>query len=98
MELNELNQQLEKLNNPESSINEKYNALNWIAENTNDVDIAKLIENGVVKNIHFESTSLFNIYHFDYRFYEMVQQLFPTKLKNNDENDKFSIIQIEKND
>lgn len=50
----ELNQQLEKLNNPKLSIDEKYNVLNWIAENTNDVDIAKLIENGVVQNIHFD--------------------------------------------
>ena len=66
----ELNQQLEKLNNPELSIDEKYNVLNWIAENTNDVDIAKSIENGVIQNIHFESALLFNIYHFDYRFYE----------------------------
>ena len=95
MELNKLNQQLEKLNNPESSINEKYNVLNWIAENTNDVDIAKLIENGVVQNIHFESALLFDVYHFDYRFYEMAHQLFPTKLKNNDETDKFSINQTE---
>ena len=91
----ELNQQLEKLNNPELSIDEKYNVLNWIAENTNDVDIAKLIENGVVQNIHFESALLFDIYNFDYRFYEMVYQLFTTKLKNNDTADKFSINQIE---
>lgn len=95
MELNELNKQLENLNNPKSSIDEKYNALNWIAENANDVDIAKLIENGVVQNIHFESSLLFDVYHFDYRFYEMVHQLFPTKLKNNDEPDRFSINQIE---
>ena len=96
MDLNELNKQLEKLNNPESTVDEKYNALTWIAENANDVDIAKLIEHGVVQNIHFESALLFNVYHFDYRFYEMVQQLFPTKLENNDETDKFSITQIEK--
>lgn len=96
MELNELNQQLKKLNNPELSTDEKYNALNWIDENTNDVDIAKLIENGVVQHIHFESELLFDVYHFNYRFYEMVHQLFPTKLKNNDETDKFSITQIEK--
>ena len=87
MDLNELNKQLEKLNNPESSVDEKYKALTWIAENANDVDIAKLIEHGVVQNIHFESAILFNVYHFDYRFYEMVHQLFPTKLKNSDEID-----------
>lgn len=95
MDLNELNKQLEKLNNPESTVDEKYNVLNCIAENSNDVDIAQLIENGVVQNIHFESALLFNVYHFDYRFYEMVHKLFPTKLKNNDEIDNFSVIQME---
>ena len=35
LEWNELNQQLEKLNNPESSVDEKYKALTWIAENAN---------------------------------------------------------------
>ena len=75
LELNELNQQLEKLNNPESSVDEKYYVLTWIAENVNNVDIAKLIENGVVQNIHFESALLFNVYHFDYRFYEMVNMI-----------------------
>lgn len=96
LEWNELNQQLEKLNNPESSVNEKYNALNWIAENVNNVDIAKLIENGVVQNIHFESALLFNVYHFDYRFYEMVNKLFPMEEKI-DDNDTlvFSIVQME---
>lgn len=95
LELNELNQQLEKLNNPESSVNEKYKALTWISENANNVDIVELIEHDVVQNIHFESALLFNVYHFDYRFYEMVHQLFPTKLKNSDEIDKFSVIQME---
>lgn len=96
LELNELNQQLEKLNNPESSVDEKYYVLTWIAENVNNVDIAKLIENGVVQNIHFESALLFNVYHFDYRFYEMVNKLFPMEEKI-DDNDTlvFSIVQME---
>lgn len=93
---NELNQQLEKLNNSESSVDEKYKALTWIAENANDVDIAKLIEYGVVQNIHFESALLFNVYHFDYRFYEMVNKLFPMKEKIDDSDTLvFSIVQME---
>ena len=59
LEWNELNQQLEKLNNPESSVNEKYKALTWISENANNVDIVELIEHDVVQNIHFESALLF---------------------------------------
>lgn len=51
MEWNELNQQLEKLNNSESSVDEKYKALTWIAENANNVDIVELIEHDVVQNI-----------------------------------------------
>ena len=96
LEWNELNQQLEKLNNPESSVDEKYKALTWISENANDVDIAKLIKNGMVQNIHFESALLFNVYYFDYRFYEMVNKLFPMKEKIYD-NDTlvFSIVQME---
>ena len=68
LEWNELNQQLEKLNNSESSVDEKYKALTWIAKNANNVDIVELIEHDVVQNIHFESAILFNVYHFDYRF------------------------------
>lgn len=96
LEWNELNQQLEKLNNPESSVDEKYKALTWISENANDIDIVELIEHDVVKNIHFESALLFNVYHFDYRFYEMVNKLFPMKEKI-DDNDTlvFSIVQME---
>lgn len=41
LEWNELNQQLEKLNDTESSVNERYKSLTWIAENANDVDIDK---------------------------------------------------------
>lgn len=96
LEWNELNQQLEKLNNPESSVNEKYKALTWISENANNVDIVELIEHDVVQNIHFESALLFNIYHFDDRFYDMVNKLFPMKEKI-DDNDTlvFSIVQME---
>lgn len=87
---------MEKLNNSESSVDEKYKALTWISENANNVDIVELIEHSLVQNIHFESALLFNVYHFDDRFYEMVNKLFPMKEKIDDSNTLvFSIVQME---